>query len=83
MYASLLIFGVNIPTLYFWVFLSNCLAYRPILRKDVNQRKPCPPHDKNTAKGANLLHPLDVQKAKKASGSPLTPTGGSAPWTPA
>jgi len=41
MYASLLIFAFNIPTLYSWVFLSNCLAYRPILRQDVNERKPC------------------------------------------
>ena len=45
-------------------------------------------HIKNTAKGANLLHPLDVQRAKKTSASggrspPEPSPGGSAPCTPA
>jgi len=47
--------------------------------------KPATP--KNTAKGANLLHPLDVQEAKKASASggfvPLArPPGALPPGSP-
>jgi len=39
-------------------------------------------HTKNTAKGANLLHPLDVQKAKKRQlqgASPADPSPGALP----
>ena len=44
-------------------------------------------HTKNTAKGANLLHPLDVEKAKKASASgglrpPADPPPGALPPGP-
>ena len=45
-----------------------------------------PATHRNTAKGAKLLHPLDVQNAKKALASgglaPWPPTGGSAPGPP-